>query len=72
MRPHPELHVVTVTCLNCGTEHTLQSSSPTLPNLEVCSACHPAYTGTPGVVRRRSDRIEKFERRRALARKEGA
>jgi large subunit ribosomal protein L31 len=62
---HPESHFVDVVCANCGTAFTLRSTAPSL-STDVCSSCHPAYTGVSraGV---RGDRIVRFERRRALA-----
>jgi large subunit ribosomal protein L31 len=36
--------------------------------VEVCSECHPAYTGVERAVAR-GGRIERFERRRAAARR---
>jgi large subunit ribosomal protein L31 len=64
---HPELHVVTATCGSCGTTFETRSTSPGLA-VEVCSACHPAYTGVERAVASGS-RIERFERRRAAARR---
>lgn len=63
---HPELHVVTATCASCGTTFETRSTRPTLA-VEVCSACHPAYTGVERAVTS-GGRIERFERRRAAAR----
>jgi large subunit ribosomal protein L31 len=62
---HPEIQVATVTCTTCGTTFETRSTRPAI-QVEVCSSCHPAYTGEARVVRR-SDRIERFERRRAAA-----
>ena len=64
---HPELHVVTATCASCGTTFETRSTRPTVA-VEVCSACHPAYTGVERSVAR-GGRIERFERRRAAARR---
>ena len=64
---HPELHVVTATCASCGTTFETRSTRPTLA-VEVCSACHPAYTGVERAVTS-GGRIERFERRRAAARR---
>jgi large subunit ribosomal protein L31 len=62
---HPELHLVDAVCATCGTTFTLRSAAETL-SVDVCSNCHPAYTG-----RQRTavggDRIERFNRRRAFA-----
>lgn len=64
---HPELHVVTATCASCGTAFETRSTRPSVA-VEVCSACHPAYTGVERAVAR-GGRIERFERRRAAARR---
>jgi large subunit ribosomal protein L31 len=62
---HPDIQVATVTCTTCGSSFETRSTRPAI-QVEVCSACHPAYTGEARVVRR-GDRIERFERRRAAA-----
>jgi large subunit ribosomal protein L31 len=62
---HPDIQVATITCTTCGATFETRSTRPAI-RVEVCSACHPAYTGEARVVRR-SDRIERFERRRAAA-----
>jgi large subunit ribosomal protein L31 len=65
MTQHPNLHLVDVRCSTCGTTFTTRSTAAAI-SVDVCSACHPAYTG-----RQRSatagDRVERFNRRRALA-----
>ena len=40
---HPELHECTVTCA-CGETFTVESTKTEI-NVEVCSKCHPFYTG---------------------------
>ena len=40
---HPEYVVAHVTC-SCGNEFTTRSTKAEL-HVEVCSACHPFYTG---------------------------
>ena len=60
---HPELVFTSVRCNTCGNEFTTRSTHSEL-TLDVCSSCHPAYTGVERVVARGS-RIERFERRRA-------
>jgi len=62
---HPELTASTVTCSNCGTTFETRSTRPSI-QVEVCSQCHPAYTGKERTVTRGS-RIERFERRRDAA-----
>jgi large subunit ribosomal protein L31 len=62
---HPETMVATVTCTTCGTTFETRATQASI-DVEVCSACHPAYTGVERVSAR-GDRIERFERRRAAA-----
>jgi large subunit ribosomal protein L31 len=62
---HPELHVVDTVCATCGTTFTVRTTAESL-SVELCSNCHPAYTGAQRVTAR-GDRIERFERRRAFA-----
>jgi large subunit ribosomal protein L31 len=54
-----------VRCASCGAEFTVNSTAATI-STDVCSNCHPAYTG-----RERSfaggGRIERFNARRELA-----
>ena len=65
MTQHPELHVVDAVCATCGTTFTVRTTAESL-SVELCSNCHPAYTGAQRVTAR-GDRIERFERRRTLA-----
>ena len=65
MTRHPETHLVDVVCSTCGTAFTLRSTAGSLA-IDVCSSCHAAYTGVQHRAVR-GDRIERFERRRALA-----
>jgi large subunit ribosomal protein L31 len=63
---HPETQIATVTCSSCGATFETRSTRPSI-EVEICSECHPAYTGMERAVHRGS-RIERFERRRAAAR----
>jgi large subunit ribosomal protein L31 len=65
MTRHPETRLVETVCSTCGTELTLRSTAASL-SVDVCSSCHPAYTGVQHSAAR-GDRIERFNRRRALA-----
>ena len=40
---HPEYHQATVTC-NCGNTFTTGSTKESI-HVEICSKCHPFYTG---------------------------
>jgi large subunit ribosomal protein L31 len=65
MTQHPNLHLVDVRCSSCGTSFTTRSTAESL-SVDICSTCHPAYTGRERSVLS-SDRIERFNRRRAVA-----
>lgn len=62
---HPELVIADVRCTSCGNEFKTRTSAAEIA-LDVCSSCHPAYTGVERVAVRGS-RIERFERRHARA-----
>ena len=57
---HPKYHKVTVTCA-CGNSFETRSTKEKL-NAEVCSACHPFYTGKQKIMDT-AGRVEKFNRR---------
>ena len=62
----PELTLASFTCSSCGAVIETHSTGRD-QSLEVCSNCHPAYTGRERSVTTGS-RIERFERRLAQAR----
>jgi large subunit ribosomal protein L31 len=64
---HPELNMTTVRCSSCGTTFSTRSTRGEIA-VDVCSSCHPAYTGVERTVRT-GGRIERFERRRSAARR---
>ncbi len=66
MTQHPETQLVDVVCTTCGTAFAIRSTAAAL-SVDVCSNCHPAYTGVAHSART-GDRIERFERRRSIAR----
>jgi large subunit ribosomal protein L31 len=57
---HPEYHEVTVHCA-CGTTWTTRSTKKEL-RLEICSSCHPFFTGKQKLVDS-AGRVERFRRR---------
>ena len=57
---HPEYKDVTVTCA-CGEEFVTRSTKDNL-RLEICSKCHPFFTGKQKLVDS-AGMVEKFERR---------
>ena len=65
MTQHPETHLVDAVCATCGTAFEFRSTAASL-SVDDCSHCHPAYTGVQHTGAR-GGRIERFNRRRALA-----
>jgi len=65
MTQHPETHLVDVVCASCGAELVIRSTASRV-SVDVCSNCHPAYTGVQQSSARGS-RIDRFNRRRSLA-----
>jgi large subunit ribosomal protein L31 len=57
---HPEYHECTVTC-GCGTSFTTRSTRKEI-RVEICSQCHPFYTGKQKFVDT-AGRIEKFQQK---------
>src|SRR3989337_3188036 len=61
---HPQYYPeAKVTCTTCGNAFTVGSTQPEL-KVEVCSNCHPFYTGKE-VLMDTQGRVEKFEKKRA-------
>ncbi len=57
---HPESFECAVTC-SCGEKFTTKSTVKEM-HVDICSKCHPFYTGKQKLVDT-AGRIEKFERR---------
>ena len=66
LRGHPEYVEATVKC-SCGNTFTTRSTKATLSS-ELCSECHPFYTGKQKLVDT-GGRIDRFERRYGKRRK---
>lgn len=64
---HPKYYNEAKIKCACGAEHIVGGTKPSL-NVEVCSACHPFYTGK-GKILDTAGRVEKFKTR-AAAKKE--
>ena len=54
-----------VVCSGCGTEFTSRSTVPAI-EVEICSQCHPFYTGKQKLVDT-AGRVDKFMARRKAA-----
>jgi large subunit ribosomal protein L31 len=62
---HPTRVIATVRCASCGEVFTTRSTRSEII-VDVCSNCHPAYTGVERSTQSGS-RIDRFEQRRARA-----
>ena len=60
---HPTYYQAKVTC-NCGNEFYTGSTKEEI-HVEICSKCHPFYTGQQKAVAARG-RVEKFNRKYGL------
>jgi large subunit ribosomal protein L31 len=64
---HPEFHKDAKTTCACGASYEIASTVKD-QEIEICSACHPFYTGQEKVVDT-AGRVEKFKARMAKAKK---
>jgi large subunit ribosomal protein L31 len=55
---HPEYNQITVSC-SCGNTFTTRSTMKKDLHLEICSECHPFYTGKQKLIDT-AGRVEKF------------
>lgn len=62
---HPSYHEVRVKCA-CGHTFTTRSTHKGDITVEICSACHPFFTGKQKVIDS-AGRIERFRRKYAKA-----
>jgi large subunit ribosomal protein L31 len=68
---HPEYHKdARVVCASCGTTFETGSTRQEL-RIDVCSNCHPFYTGQQRIIDT-GGQVERFRRRLAAAKKQGA
>jgi large subunit ribosomal protein L31 len=63
---HPQYVDAHVRC-TCGNEFMTRSTKPEI-HVEICSACHPFYTGRQKLVDT-GGRVERFQRRVAKGRR---
>ena len=57
-----------VTCSNCGNVFETGSTSPEL-RVEVCSKCHPFYTGSRSNLTEKGGRVARFNERASKSKK---
>lgn len=58
---HPKYETITVSC-SCGSKFETRSTHEGEIKVEICSACHPFYTGTQRLVDT-AGRVEKFRKK---------
>jgi large subunit ribosomal protein L31 len=58
---HPAFKPITVKCASCGNEFTALSTRDSIV-VEICSACHPFWTGKKRMVDT-AGRVERFRQR---------
>jgi large subunit ribosomal protein L31 len=61
---HPKLNTITITCA-CGNSFETLSTKDRIV-ADICSACHPFYTGKQKLIDTEG-RIEKFQKKAAAA-----
>jgi large subunit ribosomal protein L31 len=59
---HPQVYETVVHCNGCNTSFTLHSTVKEI-SVEICSNCHPFYTGKQKLIDT-ANRVAKFEARR--------
>ena len=66
MKPdiHPDYKTMTVTC-SCGNTFETRSTLGKDLHVEVCSACHPFFTGKQKIIDS-GGRVDKFRKRYGL------
>ena len=59
---HPRYKPVMITCVGCGTKIETRSSKGKDFSIDVCSHCHPFYTGRQKFVDS-AGRVERFQKK---------
>jgi large subunit ribosomal protein L31 len=59
---HPDYHEITVHCACGGTFKTRSTYKGNLMRVEICSNCHPFFTGKQKLVDT-AGRVERFQRK---------
>ena len=65
---HPNYHEVTVVCACGNTFKTRSTYKSDVMHLEICSSCHPFFTGKQKLVDS-AGRVERFQKKYAAMRK---
>ncbi len=64
---HPAYHAQSKVTCSCGDKFTVGSVLPEI-NVEVCSSCHPFFTGEEKTLDQ-GGRVERFKKRQAATKK---
>ena len=67
---HPAYEEITVTCA-CGSSFKTRSTHKGDMRVEICSACHPFFTGRQKLIDTEG-RVERFKKKYAAAREKQA
>ncbi len=62
---HPTYHATAAAACVCGATYSVGSTKNEL-SVEICSACHPFYTGKENILDT-AGRLDRFNKRRAAA-----
>lgn len=64
---HPEYYPKAAVSCSCGQTFTVGSTIPKI-DIEICSSCHPFFTGEEKILDR-GGRVERFKKRQAAVKK---
>jgi large subunit ribosomal protein L31 len=67
---HPNYHEKAAISCACGARFEVGSTVPSM-RVEVCSNCHPFYTGARTRLMEKGGRVERFRKRYGQAKQEG-
>jgi large subunit ribosomal protein L31 len=64
MKPeiHPKYNTIEITCLACSTKFSIGSTRTSELKTEVCSNCHPFFTGKQ-LILDPAGQVERFQKR---------
>ena len=64
MKPeiHPKYNTIEITCLACSTKFSIGSTRSSDLKTEVCSNCHPFFTGKQ-LILDTAGQVERFQKR---------
>jgi large subunit ribosomal protein L31 len=64
---HPTYHKDSKVTCSCGAAFSVGSTLPAI-NIEICSKCHPFFTGDEKIIDT-AGRVERFKKRQAATKK---